>query len=130
MTRQPSLAGQRGDRDRLITALGPDAERGTIPGLRRQVLDVLAALPPGRAPAASRRRPGPARLAGAAPRRCGAPGRRGACWPRRTCSASPPPAGSTGYSRTLLAGSRAVAEQVLADAHPRSRSTTSSSSRT
>lgn len=51
MTRQPSLVNQRGDRDRMITALGPDAERGTMPTLRRQVFDVLTPLPPGAAPA-------------------------------------------------------------------------------
>ncbi|HEV7205908.1 MAG TPA: helicase-associated domain-containing protein [Jatrophihabitans sp.] len=51
MTRQPSLISMRGERDRVIAALGPDAERGTIPALRRQVLDLLTALPPGSAPA-------------------------------------------------------------------------------
>ena len=35
---------------RLITALGPDVERGAAPALRRHVLDTLAALPPGAAP--------------------------------------------------------------------------------
>ena len=51
MTRQPSLVNQRGERDRMITALGPDAERGTMPTLRRHVLDLLLELPPGAAPA-------------------------------------------------------------------------------
>src|SRR6201999_3029165 len=46
MTRQPSLIGQRDERERLITVLGPDVERGTVPALRRTVLGVLAALPP------------------------------------------------------------------------------------
>ena len=50
MTRQPSLIGQRGERDRVISALGPDAERGTLPGVRRQLLDLLATLAPGAAP--------------------------------------------------------------------------------
>jgi hypothetical protein len=50
MTRQPSLVNQRGERDRMITALGPDAERGTIPTLRRHVFDMLLELPPGAAP--------------------------------------------------------------------------------
>lgn len=51
MSRQPSLVNERGDRDRVITALGPDVERGTVPALRRHVLDTLATLAPGAAPA-------------------------------------------------------------------------------
>ena len=50
MTRQPSLVGLRDERDRLITALGPDAERGTIPAVRRTALTALGDLPPGSAP--------------------------------------------------------------------------------
>ena len=78
MTRQPSAVSQRGDRDRVIAVLGPDAERGTLPALRRAVLGVLTALPPGSAPAD--RGDVLAHLA----RRC---------WRRPTCSASPSAAG-------------------------------------
>ena len=106
MTRQPSLVSQRGERDRVITALGPDAERGTHPG----------AAPPG------------ARACWPTCRRARAPADRGEvlarCWPGSSRAA--PPAqrplaeavlaeadllgltaagGLTGYTRTLLAGS-------------------------
>jgi hypothetical protein len=50
MTRQPSLVGLRDERDRLITALGPDAERGTIPAVRRSALSALGDIPPGSTP--------------------------------------------------------------------------------
>ncbi len=50
MTRQPSLVGQRDERDRPINALAPDAERSGAPQARREVLAVLAGLPPGAAP--------------------------------------------------------------------------------
>ncbi|HZE49318.1 MAG TPA: helicase-associated domain-containing protein [Jatrophihabitantaceae bacterium] len=70
MTRQPSLIGQRDERDRVITPLGPDAERGTIPALRRQVIGLLADLPEGSAPAD--RDDVLARLAWLAPRRANA----------------------------------------------------------
>ena len=72
MTRQPGLVGGRGDRDRVVNALGPDAERGTAPALRRDVLDLLAELAPGSAP--TRREQVLDRLAWQQPRR--AAGRR------------------------------------------------------
>ncbi|MCY1137449.1 helicase-associated domain-containing protein [Actinoplanes sp. Pm04-4] len=50
MTRQPSLVGQRDDRDRPINALAPDAERAGAPQARREGLLVLADLKPGTAP--------------------------------------------------------------------------------
>ncbi|HEX2902479.1 MAG TPA: helicase-associated domain-containing protein [Jatrophihabitans sp.] len=50
MTRQPSLVGQRDDRDKTIAALSADVERHSAPGLRRQLLQLLADLPPGQAP--------------------------------------------------------------------------------
>jgi antitoxin (DNA-binding transcriptional repressor) of toxin-antitoxin stability system len=117
MTRQPSLVSQRGERDRLITVLGPDAERGTIPALRREVLDTLAALPPGAAPRS--RSEVLARLAWQAPRR--APGQQplaDAVLAEADLIGLTAAGGLTGYSRTLLSGSRAVAEQVLASAMP------------
>ncbi len=117
MNRQPSLVSQRGDRDRLITVLGPDAERGTMPALRLRMLEVLTALPAGAAPV---HRDGVlSRLAFQAPRR--------ASTQRPLANAILAEAdvlgvtaagGLTGYSRTLLDGSRAAAQQVLASALP------------
>ncbi len=124
MTRQPSLVNQRGDRDRVITALGPDAERGTIPALRRQVLDVLTALPPGAAPA--NRDAVLDRLAWHQPRR--ASGQRPlaeAILAEADQLGLTAAGGLTGYTRTLLAagsvagsGSTAAAEFALARALP------------
>jgi hypothetical protein len=117
MTRQPSLVSQRDDRDRLISALGPDAERGTVPSVRAQVLDVLTTLAPGAAPAA--RTAVLSRLAWASPRRASAQ--------RAVAEAVLAEAdllgvtaagGLTGYSRTLLAGSRTAAEHALTNALP------------
>jgi hypothetical protein len=117
MTRQPSMVGQRGERDRVITALGPDAERGTAPALRAQVLDSLVALDPGSAPAD--RAAVLADLAWRTPRRAAA---------QRAASEAvlaeadllgfTAAGGLTGYSRTLLAGTRTAAEQALAGALP------------
>jgi len=117
MTRQPSLVNQRGERDRVITALGPDAERGTIPGLRRQVLDVLLQLPPGAAPAT--REEVLDRLAWYQPRR--ASGQRPlaeAILAEADVLGVTAAGGLTGYSRTLIAGSSAAAEHALARALP------------
>lgn len=50
MTRQPSLVGQKDDRDKAIAALSADLERHSAPALRRQLLRLLAELPPGTAP--------------------------------------------------------------------------------
>ena len=117
MTRQPSLISQRDERDRLITALGPDAERGTIPALRRQVLGALSELPPGAAP--SDRADVLARLAWQAPRR--------ASGQRRLAEAILAEAdqigitaagGLTGYGRALLAGAASAAEHALDIALP------------
>jgi hypothetical protein len=117
MTRQPSLIGKRGERDRLITLLGPDAERGTVPALRTQVLSTLTPLPPGSSPTDSEQVL--RRLAWQAPRR--AAGQRPfaagvlAEAERLGLTAA---GGLTGYSRTLLGGSRSVVEQVLTEALP------------
>jgi hypothetical protein len=51
MTRQPGLIGQRDERDRLITALSPEAERAGMPTARRALVGVLAGLDAGTAPA-------------------------------------------------------------------------------
>nr|WP_296072921.1 helicase-associated domain-containing protein [uncultured Actinoplanes sp.] len=52
MTRQPSLIGQRDERDRPINVLAPDAERAGAPQARREALLVLSDLKPGTAPQA------------------------------------------------------------------------------
>jgi hypothetical protein len=117
MTRQPSLVNQRGERDRMITALGPDAERGTMPTLRRQVLDMLIALPPGAAPAG--RDEILAVLSWHQPRR--ASGQRPlaeAVLAEADLLGFTAAGGLTGYSRTLLAGSAPGAEDALASALP------------
>lgn len=117
MTRQPSLIGQRGDRDRTITALSPDVERGNAPTLRAQVLDVLASLPPGAAPRDSA--DVLAALAWRAPRRAHVTrGFAEAILAEADVLGVTAAGGLTGYSRTLRAGTQAVAEQVLADALP------------
>lgn len=118
MTRQPSLVNQRGERDRLITALGPDAERGTIPALRSQLFALLTPLPPGSAPAD--REQVLARLAWQAPRRAGTQRPLAAAVLAEADRIGLTAAGGlTGYSRTLLAGTRTAAEQVLTSALPR-----------
>ncbi len=125
MTRQPSLVNQRGERDRMITALGPDAERGTIPALRRKVLDTLVGLPPGAAPRS--REEVLAVLAWQQPRR--ASGQRPlaeAVLAEADVLGVTAAGGLTGYSRTLLAGSApanspgssAAAERALTRALP------------
>ena len=117
MTRQPGLVGQRGERDRVISALGPDAERGTVPGVRRQLLDLLATLAPGAAP----------RVRDEVLDRL--------TWqqPRRASSLRPlaevllgeadllgltAAGGVTGYTRTLSSGSTTAAQHALDQALP------------
>ncbi len=117
MTRQPSLVSQRGERDRVISALGPDAERGTIPTLRRQVLDTLTGLPP------ARRRAGATRCSTCWPGTSRGARPANARWPRRssprpTCSASPPPAASPGTPAPCSPARAAAAEHALAHALP------------
>ncbi len=117
MTRQPSLAGQRGDRDRVIAVLGPDAERGTIPALRRHVLDLLAQLPPGSVPAD--RGEVLALLAWQQPRRAAQQQPLvEAILAEADLLGVTAAGGLTGYTRTLLAGSAAAAEHALARALP------------
>jgi hypothetical protein len=53
MRRQPSLAGARDDRGRLISVLSVDVERANALTTRRAVLDILAGLEPGARPQAS-----------------------------------------------------------------------------
>jgi hypothetical protein len=117
MTRQPSLVNQRGERDRVISALGPDAERGTMPTLRRQVLDVLVGLPPGAAPAD--RDDVLAVLIWHQPRRASAQRPLAAAVLAEADLLGLTAAGGvTGYTRTLLAGSAAAAQTALEHALP------------
>lgn len=119
MTRQPSLVNQRGERDRMITALGPDAERGTIPALRRYVFDTLLGFPPGAAP--SSRENVLAVLSWHQPRR--ASGQRPlaeAILAEADLLGVTAAGGLTGYSRTLLSARQisAAAEDALTAALP------------
>ncbi|MEP6598490.1 MAG: helicase-associated domain-containing protein [Actinomycetota bacterium] len=117
MTRQPSLVGHRDERDRLITALGPDVERGTLPALRRQVLGMLGDLAPGQTPAA--RGELLARLGWQSPRR--AIGQRPiveAILDEADLLGVTAAGGLTSYGRAVLAGSSAAAEDALTIALP------------
>ncbi|MFE1574866.1 helicase-associated domain-containing protein [Streptomyces fradiae] len=49
-TRAPGLVGGQDAKGRTLSALGPDLDRGAAPEVRRRVLDLLSALPPGAAP--------------------------------------------------------------------------------
>jgi hypothetical protein len=117
MTRQPSLVGQRGERDRLITVLGPDAERGTTPGLRRTVLDLLLTLPAGASPQSRDAVLG--QLVWSAPRRAASQRPLAdAVLSEADALGLTAAGGLTGYSRTLIDGARAAAERALAAALP------------
>jgi hypothetical protein len=117
MTRQPSLVGQRDERDRVITTLGPDAERGTIPALRRQVLGVLSSLPAGVAPAD--REDVLARLAWLAPRRASAQRRLAeAVLGEADVLGVTAAGGLTSYGRAVLDGLSAAAATALDAALP------------
>ncbi|SDL16931.1 helicase-associated domain-containing protein [Streptomyces indicus] len=50
-TRAPGVAGSRDAKDRVMSVLGPHLDRSAAPEVRRRVLDLLAALPEGGAPA-------------------------------------------------------------------------------
>lgn len=117
MTRQPSLVGQRDERDRLITVLGADAERGTIPALRRTVLDSLAELPPDAAPRS--RTDVLAHLAWQSPRRASAQRRLAESVLAEADQLGITAAGGlTSYGRALLAGAEAAAADALSLALP------------
>ncbi len=70
MRRQPSLAGARSERGRLISVLSIDAERASAVTTRRTVLELLASLPEGARPRHAEEVV--ARLAWQAPRRAAA----------------------------------------------------------
>jgi hypothetical protein len=68
LPRLPALAGERGDRDKVLAPLGPELERPGAPAERRRVLALLATTKPGTAastPSVARR------LVWSAPRRGG-----------------------------------------------------------
>ncbi|WP_375486275.1 helicase-associated domain-containing protein [uncultured Jatrophihabitans sp.] len=117
MTRQPGLVGQRGDRDRVITALGPDVERGTMPALRRQALGLLADLAPGAAPAD--REEVLALFAWHQPRRAaGQVPLVAAVLAEADLLGVTAAGGLTGYTRTMISGSVAAVERALDIALP------------
>ena len=117
MTRQPGLVGRRGERDRVITALGPDVERGTLPALRRQVLELLAGLAPGSAPA--ERDDVLALFAWHQPRRAaGQVPVVDAILAEADLLGVTAAGGITGYTRTLVSGAAAAAEHALELALP------------
>ena len=117
MTRQPSLISQRDERDRLITVLGPDAERGTIASLRRSVLTVLGALPPGAAPQS--RADVLDRLAWESPRRASSQRPLAeAVLAEADLVGLTAAGGLTSYGRAVIAGASPAAELALAVALP------------
>jgi hypothetical protein len=117
MSRQPSLVLQRGERERTLTALSPDIDRGNAATIRGGVLDVLSTLPPGTAPIG--RGEILALLQWHAPRRAAAQRQFvEAVLAEADLLGVTAAGGLTGYSRTLRGGSREVAEQVLDSALP------------
>ena len=117
MSRQPSLVGQRDERERVITVLGPDVERGTIAPLRRTILGVLATLPPGAAPGS--RETVLARLSWQSPRRSGSQRPLAETLLSEADLVGLTAAGGlTGYGRALLAGSASATEHALTIALP------------
>jgi hypothetical protein len=117
MSRQPSLVLQRGERDRTLTALSPDIDRGNAATIRSGVLDVLSSLQPGAVPTG--RDEIVALMQWHAPRRAAAQRQFvEAILAEGDLLGVTAAGGLTGYSRTLRAGSREVAEQVLDSALP------------
>jgi len=115
MTRQPGLVGQKDDRDKTIAALSADAERHSAPALRRQLLRLLADLPPGSTPAGDEAVL--ARLAWLAPRRASAyrTAAAGALAEAATLGLTGYGA-ITGYARALLDGAETGASRAEANA--------------
>jgi hypothetical protein len=117
MRRQPSLAGARDDRGRLISVLSVDVERANALTTRRAVLDVLARLEPGARPQASQDIL--ALLAWRAPRRISSmrPGAVAALVEAEALGITGGGALTT-FGRHLIAGDGAAAELALAEAMP------------
>ena len=115
MTRQPSLIGQKDDRDKAIAALSADVERHSAPALRRQLLRLLADLPPGAAP--SDNDAVLARLAWQAPRRASAYRASAAATLTEAAAIGITGYGAiTGYARALLDGAETGASRAEANA--------------
>ncbi|MHA3702040.1 helicase-associated domain-containing protein [Jatrophihabitans sp. YIM 134969] len=111
MTRQPDLVGRRDGRDKVVTALGFDVERGTVPNLRADVLGVLATLPAGSA--ARSEDDVMARLAWNAPRQAGQAREAAAAILREAAVLGLTAAGGlTSYGRAALAASGLRADQT------------------
>ncbi|SOD70446.1 XPB/Ssl2-like helicase family protein [Jatrophihabitans sp. GAS493] len=118
MSRQPSLINQRDERERLISALGPDVERGTVISVRRSTLAALAELPRGTAPNTPTEVL--TRLAWLAPRRAG--GQRAiaeAVLAEAELLGFTGAGGLTDFGRALLDGAPADANAALVAALPK-----------
>jgi hypothetical protein len=115
MTRQPSLVGQKDDRDKTIAPLSADVERHSAPALRRQLLRLLAELPPGAAPVDNDAVL--ARLAWQAPRRAAAYRRSAAAiLSEAAILGITGYAALPGYARALLDGAETGAVRAEANA--------------
>jgi hypothetical protein len=117
MTRQPSLIGQRDERERLITVLGPDAERSTVANLRRTVLGLVASIAPGATPRS--RDAVLARLAWESPRRATAQRKLADAILTEADQVGLTAAGGlTGYGRAVLSDALTAAINALTIALP------------
>lgn len=115
MTRLPSLVGARDDRDKTIAALSSEVERHSAPGLRLQLLALLAELPPGLAPSSDAEVL--ARLAWRAPRRASANRTVAEAMLVEAAALGLTGYGAiTGYSRALLHGAETGAARAEANA--------------
>jgi Helicase conserved C-terminal domain len=115
MTRQPSLVGQKDDRDKAIAALSADVERHSAPALRRQLLRLLADLPPGATPDGNDAVL--SRLAWQAPRRASAYRHAAVAALGEAAALGITGYGAiTGYSRALLDGAETGAARAEANA--------------
>ena len=115
MTRQPSLVGQRDERDKAIAPLSAEVERHTAPGLRLTVLGLLADLPPGSAPAGDDEVL--VRLNWLAPRRASANRASAAAVLTEAAALGVTGHGAvTGYARALLDGAETGADRAGANA--------------
>jgi hypothetical protein len=111
MTRQPSLVGARDERDKTIAALSADVERHSAPALRRQLLRLLAELPPGLVPSSDDDLL--ERLAWQAPRRASAHRHSAAAILAEAATLGLTGYGAlTGYGRALLDGAETGASSA------------------
>ncbi|MEU8674186.1 helicase C-terminal domain-containing protein [Streptomyces sp. NPDC048560] len=101
-TRTPGLVGGQDAKGRALSALGPELDRSAAPEVRRRVLELLAALPPGTAPDPAGLL---ARLRWERPLRAGARG--GATPPPGSSAGTPSRAAGTGYGTSSATGATA-----------------------